>query len=60
MANDADRKILAASSFMSGLPMVIGVPALAFVKPGVWKCNHCGCRWTDDGKPEPLDNGPLG
>lgn len=59
MANDMDRKILAASSFIGGLPMVFGVPALAFVQPGVWKCNHCGCRWVDDGNGEPLDEEPL-
>jgi len=47
MANDMDRKIKAASSFAGGLPLVVGLPALALVTPDVWKCNHCGCKWQD-------------
>jgi hypothetical protein len=52
MANDTDRKIKLASTLVSGLPMIVGLPALAMLPKGLWKCNHCGCRWTDDGEPE--------
>ena len=61
MANDTDRKILApASAFFGGLFVLAAVPALALVPSGVWKCNHCGCLWIDDGRAEPLDHEPLG
>ena len=50
MADDLDRKIKLTSTVAYGLPMVIGLPALAFVKKGAWKCLNCECRWVDDGE----------
>jgi hypothetical protein len=51
MPDDMDRKIKAASSFAGGIPLIVGLPALAFQRDDVWKCNACGCKWTDDGEP---------
>ena len=48
MADDLERKIKLTSTLAAGLPMVVGLPALAWVKKGVWKCGSCGCKWTDD------------
>jgi hypothetical protein len=45
VANDSDRKVLAASMFI-GLPLPHRRPP-----PNSWKCNHCGTRWQDDGQP---------
>jgi hypothetical protein len=59
MANDTDRKIKLASTLVGGLPMLIGLPALALQQPNVLKCNACGCRWTGDGEPTPPVTEPL-
>lgn len=48
MADDLDRKIKLTSTVANGLPLVIGLPALAFVRKGAWKCLACECRWVDD------------
>jgi len=48
MSDDLDRKIKLASTTLSGLPLAIGLPALAFVKKNAWKCLKCDARWVDD------------
>jgi hypothetical protein len=53
MADDLDRKIKLTSTVAYGLPLAIGLPALAFMKKGAWKCLQCDCRWVDDGEPLP-------
>jgi len=60
MANDADRKIKLASTVAFGLPMVVGLPALAMVTPDVWKCLDCGCKWQDDEEPGDEPDGAGG
>jgi len=59
MANDTDRKIRLASTLVLGLPLIVGIPALAMLRKDVWKCNHCGCRWTDDGDPSEEGEGQV-
>jgi Putative prokaryotic signal transducing protein len=58
MANDTDRKIKLASTTVMGLPMIVGLPALAMLESNVWKCNACGCKWQDDREPEPSEGAP--
>jgi len=53
MANDSDRKIKLVSTLVLGLPMVVGLPALAMIRKDLWKCNACGCKWYDDSEPDP-------
>jgi hypothetical protein len=54
VANDTNRKIALASTAMLGLPMIVGLPAMAMQRKDVWKCLTCGCKWYDDGEqPEP-------
>ena len=57
--NDSDRKIAAASLMVGGIPMLIGVPAIAMQRKDLWKCNNCGCKWFDDGQPEPDASTPV-
>lgn len=52
MSDDLDRKIKLASTTLAGLPMAIGLPALAFVKKNAWKCMNCDARWVDDEEQE--------
>jgi hypothetical protein len=51
--DDRDRKIKAAAILVLSFP----VPAAA--RENVWQCNTCGCKWVDDGEPEPTHAGPL-
>lgn len=46
MTYDLDRKIKADLTGVGGLPLVVGLPALLMVEKAVWKCETCGCKWT--------------
>ena len=63
MANDTDRKIKAATTLISNLTLIVGLPALAMLRRDLWKCNNCGCKWYDDGERGPTlapsNDGPL-
>jgi hypothetical protein len=48
IADDLDRKIKAATMPVGGLPVLVALPSLALLEEGAWKCQSCGCRWTDD------------
>lgn len=48
IADNLDRKIKLASTVAAGLPMLVGLPALALMTKGAWKCLSCECRWVED------------
>jgi len=56
--DDMDRKIKAASVTMFPLATP-ALSALPFTPNADWKCLVCGCRWIDDGQPEPTGATPL-
>jgi hypothetical protein len=47
MANDPDRKVMAASMLIKGLPFPHRRPSEA-----EWRCLQCDTVWADDGEPE--------
>ena len=47
MANDPDRKVMAASMLIKGLPFPHHRPSEA-----EWRCLQCDTVWADDGEPE--------
>ena len=51
VTDDLDRKIKATTM------LILGVPVPASSRKNGWKCNTCGCKWVDDGKPEEPDAG---
>jgi hypothetical protein len=57
MEDDADRKRnatgLLAGSFFPPMPLLVGAMNLAKSPTDLWKCNNCGCRWSDDVLPGP-------
>jgi hypothetical protein len=59
VANDTNRKIALASTTALGLPMVVGLPALAMQPSDVSKCLDCGCKWQDDEQSGPDTDTPV-
>lgn len=55
VANDTNRKIALASTTALGLPMIVGLPAMAMQPLDVSKCLDCGAKWQDDGQPPEPD-----
>lgn len=53
VSDDRDRKVKAAAI------LVLFFPVPAAPREDVWKCNACGCKWSDDGEPEPPLGEPL-
>lgn len=58
MEDDTDRKIKTSSIVMFPLATP-ALSALPFTAKGDWKCLQCGCRWIDNGEPDPADIAPL-
>ena len=58
VADDMDRKIKAGSVVMFPLATA-ALSVLPFTPKADWKCMNCGCRWVDDGEPDPSDAAPL-
>ncbi|HEY4009855.1 MAG TPA: DUF2007 domain-containing protein [Acidobacteriaceae bacterium] len=61
MANDTDRKIKLGVAWALPLsaPLLAGLPALAMLPKTLWKCNRCGCNWSDDGDRSDTVDNPL-
>lgn len=52
VSDDTGRRIALASTMAPGLPLLVGVPALAMQADDIWKCLNCGCRWQETDDPD--------